>query len=232
MRTAFGRAMVETASGRQQSFSLALDSVQRMQVDCTVFLHTREEENRLLDSIELPEGAKVLDLGCGVGRHLTRIRETHPSVTCYGVDICDAMLDYCRQTFAEPCFFATSEADFSNVAFDLIMLMGNGLGLLGTEPEAKSGLARLVGSLSPTGYLLIEAGGSPFGSGYQVGRFTVDWQGHHDGPFTWGYADEPWVSQQLESLGCEVQIKPSYAVGGGCFFAIAQRAVCSRRAER
>lgn len=145
MRTAFGRAMVDAASGRRQKFSLALDTGQHMQVDCNIFLQTREEENILLDGIVLPEDAKVLDLGCGVGRHLVRIRETRPSVSCYGLDICNSMLDYCRQMFPEPCFFATSESLLPNVTFDLIMLTGNGLGLLGNESEAKSGLACLVG---------------------------------------------------------------------------------------
>ncbi|MBM3758532.1 MAG: class I SAM-dependent methyltransferase [Acidobacteria bacterium] len=224
MTTAFGRAMLATINGQPQRFRMTMQNGDAIDMDCREFLTTRPEENQLLDGIALPETGAALDIGCGVGRHLARIRQMRPTVHCWGVEICDLMLRHCRETIAAPATFVRTLADLPpDRTFDLIMLMGNGLGVLGSEEEAVAHIRRLVASLNPAGRIVIEAGNLFGRQGYSSFDFTIDYGGQRDGPFPWGFADSDWVTRTLQNLGCNVQIQPSRAPGGMWFFAVGIR---------
>lgn len=218
MTTAFGRAMLASINGNPQRFRMTMGGGQPFPVSCSDFLNTRAEENQLLDRLELPENAKVLDWGCGLGRHLLQVRQGRPSVHCYGIEICDGMLGYLRQKIATPAKFVERFEELDGVKFDLIMLMGNGLGVLGSEQDATQKLASLVGSLRQGGRILIETS-NPFGTGYYSNQLEIDYEQHHDGPFVWGGSDKGWIRRILGELGCAVTDEPSRGPGG-CFFAI------------
>lgn len=47
---------------------------------------------RILDYTQLPEGATVLDLGCGTGKLLNRLAQHYPSLTGTGLDFSSEML--------------------------------------------------------------------------------------------------------------------------------------------
>ncbi|HHI00196.1 MAG TPA: class I SAM-dependent methyltransferase [Thermococcus litoralis] len=53
--------------------------------------HTKKEIDFLLEEFKLPEGAKILDVGCGVGRHSIELAKRGYRVT--GVDISRKMLE-------------------------------------------------------------------------------------------------------------------------------------------
>jgi hypothetical protein len=149
-------------------------------------------------------------------------RGGRPSVHCYGIEICDGMLGYLQQRIAPPATFVERFEELDGVKFDLIMLMGNGLGVLGSEQDATQKLASLVGSLRQGGRILIETS-NPFGTaGYYSNQFEIDYEHHHDGPFVWGGSDKGWIRRILGELGCAVTIEPSNGPGG-CFFAIGTR---------
>ncbi len=106
------------------------------------------------------------------------------------------MLDHCRPSVAAPATFVRTFEELQHREFDLIMLMGNGLGVLGREYEAVARLRALVGSLKPAGRILIETG-NPFGVGYCAPDFSIDYGEYRDGPFSWGYSDRDWISRTL-----------------------------------
>ncbi|MBD2576398.1 class I SAM-dependent methyltransferase [Oscillatoria sp. FACHB-1406] len=56
---------------------------------------------RLLDCIELPESAEVLDLGCGTGKLLSRLAKNYPSLQGIGLDLSAEMLDRARRNNEE-----------------------------------------------------------------------------------------------------------------------------------
>lgn len=132
------------------------------------------------------------------------------------------MLAYCEKSIAAPSTFIRSLNDLSGKKFDLIMLMGNGLGVLGAENNAKIVLGILVQSLSPNGCIVIETG-NPFGTNYIAKQFSINYRGMQDGPFTWGYSDHNWISQKLIEYGCNVEIRTSQAPGGMFIFAIGRK---------
>jgi len=223
MITAFGRAMMATINGQPQTtFRMTMEGGQSIEFPCIDFVQRRPDEDELLEQIRLPKNGVVVDWGCGIGRHLLKVRQLNPSVYCYGIEICDLMVDHCRRTIAPPAFFVQNFDDLAHCQLDLALLMGNGLGVLGEEKDAVKGLQMLVSSLAPGGRILIETG-NPFGYGYFTPRFTIEYKEYRDGPFVWGYSDRDWLKGTLESLGCTVKFKKSKAPGGMFFFAIAQK---------
>ena len=52
---------------------------------------------RLLEYVELPQNPRVLDLGCGTGRLLSRLAEAIPQLAGTGLDFSTEMLDRARQ---------------------------------------------------------------------------------------------------------------------------------------
>ncbi len=222
MTTAFGKAMLGSINGQPQRFSMTMVGGRTSEMNCHEFLNTRKEEEGLLNEINIPKDGRVLDFGCGIGRHLTWVRNRYPAVHCSGIEICDSMLEYSRQKITAPATFVQTFGDLKGQKFDLILLMGNGLGVLGCEANAVAALEALVKSLRRNGRIVIETG-NPFGTGYFSAQFTIDYQQHHDGPFTWGYSDREWITRTLRELGCTVEIQPSHAPGGMFFFAIGEK---------
>lgn len=222
MPTAFGRAILDTVNGQPQRFRMTMVGGPTMEMDCGDFLHCRQEEQELLDRLELPPDGKVLDYGCGAARHLSYVRKKHSRVHCIGIEICDLLREHCAQVVPAPSAFYGSWEEVPDRDFDLILLVGNGLGVLGAEDEAARRMAALVDSLGPKGRIVIETG-NPFGRGYSSANFTIAYKDWQDGPFTWGYADRAWLSATLEHLGCRVEFTQSHAAGGMFFFAVAQR---------
>ncbi|MFZ4479736.1 MAG: class I SAM-dependent methyltransferase [Rhodoferax sp.] len=222
MPTAFGQAMLASVAGHPQRFSMKMGHDPAMAMSCREFMHLRPDEEQLLESISLPHSANVLDYGCGIGRHFSYVRQANATARLVGIEICDLMLDHCRRIFTAPATFVSSFAEVSVDQFDLIMLMGNGLGVLGGEQQATAGLELLISSLRPGGRIVIETG-NPFGAGYLSRNFTIDYHGQTDGPFTWGYSDRTWISETLARLGCTVAISESCAPGGSFFFVVAQK---------
>ncbi len=53
--------------------------------------HTKKEIDFLLEEFKLPKGAKILDMGCGVGRHSIELAKRGYRVT--GIDISQKMLE-------------------------------------------------------------------------------------------------------------------------------------------
>lgn len=223
MPTAFGRAMLDSIHGNPRQFRMTMQGGHGINLNCREYLTTRTEENQLLDGLNLPEHGTVLDMGCGVGRHLVRVRRNRPNVRCYGIEICELMLDHCRNTIRTPSTFVNSLDEIPNhIQVDLIMLMGNGLGVLGQEQDARVHLGTLVNLLSKTGQIIIETG-NPFGHGYVAPNFTVEYTEYQDGPFPWGHSDRKWITQTLQNLDCSVTIHPSQAPGGMFFFAVGHK---------
>ncbi|USH00876.1 methyltransferase domain-containing protein [Thermococcus argininiproducens] len=57
--------------------------------------YTKEEIEFLLEEFNLPEGAKILDVGCGVGRHSIELAKRGYRVT--GIDISQKMLEKAKK---------------------------------------------------------------------------------------------------------------------------------------
>ncbi len=219
-RTAFGQAMIDSLErGTPQTFELTFDG-HRMTAPCSDFIETTAAEQKILGELELCRQAAVLDWGCGVGRHLSFLRGRRRDIVCFGVDIDEQMLDCCRRRIGKPCMFCTPSDFPSDARFDLILLMGNGLGIFGTEENTLEQLKKFRDILNPGGQLLLESG-NPMGSGFSTVSMTNSYHGLTDGPFLWGAADRQWVEHTLRNLNFTYNIIPD-DIHRGFFFALAK----------
>jgi len=189
-------------------------------IDCTQFLTVRDEELRIVDRIVLGNSSAVLDIGCGIGRHLATVRDRHPEVCLYGEDICDALIEKLRKTFGgENCVFGKPSEDIRPQKIDLVMLTGNGLGVLGDQVSTVANLDEICSRIPSGGTFWTETG-NPFGEGFTSPRFTITDGDSIDGPFAWGYASESWITNELSRRGFDVEIVDSAAPGGMFFHAV------------
>lgn len=231
--TPFGRAMLdEIESGQRKQFTMEERGGHSLRMNCSDFLGLRDEEREILRDLQLPDAAHILDYGCGAGRYLQHISENlNPNASLVGIEPCDLLREHCRGCLGPEATLVSSYAELANQDSDLILLVGNGLGVLGREESAREGLASLVSRLRPGGRLLVESG-NPFGAGYAAREFRIRYGNQTDDWFWWGFSDEAWLRHTLSELGCSVRRIIQSAAPGGCFFFIlAQRAYPPQAAQ-
>lgn len=120
---------------------------------------TAQEVGFLLELLELPQGARLLDVGCGPGRHAIPLAQAGLAVT--GIDISRRFLELAaldaRAAGVRPALF---EVDARQMPFDdefdaVISLCQGGFGLMGGDDPLV--LKRMTEALKPGGVLVITA---------------------------------------------------------------------------
>jgi SAM-dependent methyltransferase len=168
---------------------------------CQDFLKVHENEQTLIDQLitHLPQNLSVLDLGTGVGRHLEFLRQRRPRARLVGVESDPNLHEFCVERLG-PVVVRTEEELPLGQRYDLVLMMGNGLGMWGREEKAVAGLRRAVELLHPAGVVVAEA--SPLGPrGYNTHHLTNSYGGLQDPPFEWGFATFEWADSALKNLG-------------------------------
>ncbi len=130
-------------------------------------------EARLIDALA-PRGARILDAGCGPGRHAGYLHDAGHTVV--GIDLDPALLEAAEADAPGPLYGQADLAsdfslpDGSPDAFDLILCAGNVITFL--HPSTRAGaIARLAALLAPTGRLVLGFGA---GRGYEFAEFLAD----------------------------------------------------------
>jgi SAM-dependent methyltransferase len=193
--------------------------------DTRDFMSLRDEENALIAEI-MEEYAEpvVLDIGCGIGRHLVGCQERNSEAKLMGVDMAPHLLEVCRQRMRGGTF---DHQRFDEVPvdqmFDVVMIMGNSLGVFGNQESVRANLKNIHARLNPRGTLLVEAG--PFmGRDFFVAEHVIQYDNLTDGPFPWCYASQNWLHSELEAIGfTKIETCPS-SQSGPFFICRAQKA--------
>ncbi|MBA2273115.1 MAG: class I SAM-dependent methyltransferase [Actinobacteria bacterium] len=120
---------------------------------------TAQEVAFLVDTLRLPEGARLLDVGCGPGRHAIPLAQAGLSVT--GVDVSarflDIAADAARNAGVGAAFF---EVDARQMPFDdefdaVISLCQGAFGLMGRDDSLV--LKRMAEAVVPGGRVVVTA---------------------------------------------------------------------------
>jgi len=99
---------------------------------------------------------RVLDVGCGVGRHTLWLQER--GVEAVGIDSSPGALAVARLRGCREVHLGTvGDLDFPEDSFDAAILMGNGAGIGGTVEGCERLYGRLAAWVGPGGTLIAEA---------------------------------------------------------------------------
>jgi SAM-dependent methyltransferase len=130
---------------------------------------TAQEVDALVEHLGLLPGQRVLDVGCGPGRHAHELARR--GVFVHGVDISDRFVEIARRTAPEGATF--ERADARRLVFDgefdaAISLCQGAFGLskaIGGDGQVVAGMARAV---RPSGRVALSAFNAYFAVRYQV----------------------------------------------------------------
>ncbi len=137
---------------------------------------TRQEVDFLVDALGLSPGMRVLDVGCGPGRHCYELARR--GIAAHGVDISRRFIDLAVADAPEGATFERGDA--RALAFDaefdaVISLCQGGFGLLLGDGEDASVLGGMRRAVRPGGRLALSAFNSYFRIRYPgEGTFDCD----------------------------------------------------------
>jgi SAM-dependent methyltransferase len=121
------------------------------------FRQTRLEVDFVLQSLRPPEGARILDLPCGYGRHAALLARRGFHVV--GVDLSPAMLAEARRRFTEGPRLSFRLGDMRRVSFraefDAVINLYTSFGYF-TPAQNQAVLRRMARALRPGGRLLVD----------------------------------------------------------------------------
>lgn len=129
---------------------------------------TEQEVDFLVDALALSPGMRVLDVGCGPGRHAHALARR--GITAHGVDISGRFVELA--TTNAPAGASFVRADARTLAFDAefdaaVSLCQGAFGLVGPGPDADV-LAGMVRAVRPGGRVAVSAFSSYFSVKYQT----------------------------------------------------------------
>jgi SAM-dependent methyltransferase len=143
----------------------------------------RREVDFIVKALDLPAGAKVLDLCCGQGRHSLELARRGFQVV--GVDLSEALLYAARKRAESEGLSVTflhcdmREIDFAD-EFDAVINMFTSFGYLESEAEDEKVLGKVVQALKSGGKFLLDV--------VNRDRLVRDFQARE-----WHAADEGWL---------------------------------------
>jgi hypothetical protein len=220
--TAFGQAMMAHVMAPSVPLTVAITwDGQITTNDCGTYVEVRPEEEALLTHHLADRVApSVLDIGCGVGRHSILVRSRAPSAAITVVEKDDGMRRFAVERTNAIGYRSIDEVPAGS-RFDLILLLGNGLGIFGDEERTREGLRRVLAMVNEGGAAIIESG-TP-SQGFHTASMQVRYGEMIDGPFDWGIADQNWLSDELTRNGFHVDCTVRSTVRGVFYIVSAVR---------
>jgi ubiquinone/menaquinone biosynthesis C-methylase UbiE len=113
------------------------------------------QEHELFLGYELPDDARILDLGCGTGEITSRLADTFPGAEVLGMDVLQVHIDYAAERYAAMAprlRFGIGDGfalDLDDDSFDLVVCRH----VLQSVPKPERVVAELVRVLKPGGRL-------------------------------------------------------------------------------
>lgn len=156
---------------------------------------------QLLFSKYIPDGAHVLDLGCGVGRALWLLQ--NQPITYVGIDASEAMLAEARRLHPSATFRKGDIIELQEVGsgFDVILLLHNVIDYLNPQIRRAALLGKIHETLRPGGVVIASSHIRKFNQ--TRGYHNEDYHGASVANFR---SSLPEWCEEIEGHGLEVQI--------------------------
>ena len=214
-----GRAVLDYQTGNYSEDIKTFSSLEEDDIIPVPYLFREYNDMPLLErkALELCKGT-VLDIGCGAGSHSLYLQGKGFSVTA--LDQSPAAIETCRLRGIEQVL----EADILSVGehqFDTLLMLMNGIGIVGKLNRIDSFFTHLKSILSPKGQILLDSsdiiymfdedgdGGYWIPEGpeyYGEVSFVMEYKGRKSDPLSWLYIDYNTLQRAAiaNNLSCEL----------------------------
>ena len=130
---------------------------------------TDQEVDFLVDALGLAPGMRVLDVGCGPGRHAHALAAR--GIACHGIDISQRFVDLAVERDVAGASF--ERLDARRLAFDgvfdaAVSLCQGAFGLLSTDDDTLAVLGGMAAAVRPGGRVAVSAFSAYFSVRYQT----------------------------------------------------------------
>jgi SAM-dependent methyltransferase len=204
--SAFAQAMFDQLRqpGLDLKFRLRIVDGPGIDCPCRYHVYLRHEEQALIHTcLGGRQEPHVLDIGCGIGRHSAFVRLISPHARITVVDADKDLRDYCLSVVPGAIGYERFDDVPVDARFDTVLLMGNSVGIFGTESATRQHLQRIHGLVLEGGCVLIETGNFTKDPFYPA-QEEIEYNGLVDGPFPCGYATHDWLQSALGTAGFTV----------------------------
>ncbi|MFP3985386.1 MAG: class I SAM-dependent methyltransferase [Candidatus Bathyarchaeia archaeon] len=152
---AFGRALWAAFKGDEISHVVERDDgyldVLSLKGYLSSYAEWRSIEQKAMECVK----GKVLDIGCGAGRHSLYLQKRGLEVL--GIDVSPLAIEICKQRGLKKAkVMAIEDVDFPPGSFGTIIMMGNNFGLFGSLKKARRLLKRFNRITSRDASIIVE----------------------------------------------------------------------------
>jgi SAM-dependent methyltransferase len=175
---------------------------------------TRQEVDALVEWLDLPEGSRILDVGCGPGRHAHELARR--GMLVHGIDISERFIQLAIESAPEGATFERLDArsmSFKSEFDAVICLCQGAFGLMTAGNDDLVVFDHLARALRPGGKLVLSAFNAYFAVKY-----------HDQAEFDAGTG----VSHEITEVKNEVGEAQSVDLWTGCYTPRELRLMCER----
>lgn len=159
----------------------------------------------------LESKGKVLDIGAGAGAHTLALEAMGFDV--YGIDVSPACIEVMKESGVTNPILGDYRKHQGK--YDTLLLMMNGIGIIGTLEAFPAFLKTCKSLLNPGGQILFDS--SDISYLYEDGlmkpdryygevKFQYEYKGEKGDWFDWVYIDQSTLMKMAEKEGCQVEI--------------------------